>query len=98
VAIRIERALRGRRVGRRCRRPSRRNRARRRCIRFVRAGTLRAQKQAGPQTTPFSGRFRRRALKPGRYRARITAADAQGARSPERRLSLRVVKAPRGRR
>jgi hypothetical protein len=91
VAIGIERALPGRRVGRRCRRPTRRNRARRRCIRFVRTGVLRAQKQAGRQTTPFSGRFRRRALRPGRYRARISATDALGARSAERRLNFRIV-------
>ncbi|HEX2234383.1 MAG TPA: hypothetical protein VHG69_13570 [Thermoleophilaceae bacterium] len=98
VAITIERRLPGRRVGRRCRKATRRNRARRRCARFVRAGVLRAQKQAGRQTTPFSGRFRRRALRRGRYRARIRATDAHGARSAERRLVFRVVKAPRRRR
>jgi hypothetical protein len=98
VAITIERALPGRRVGRRCRRPTRRNRARRRCTRYRRAGVLRASKQAGRETTPFSGRFRRRALRRGRYRARIKATDAQGARSAERRLNFRIVKAPRRRR
>jgi hypothetical protein len=33
-----------------------------------------------------------KALKPGRYRARLVATDAQGARSKERRLALRIVR------
>jgi hypothetical protein len=97
VSIAIERATPGRRVGRRCVRQTRRNRARRRCTRYVRVGTLTAAKPAGAQSTAFDGRVRRRALRPGRYRARITAKDAQGATSTPRTLTFRVVKAPRRR-
>jgi hypothetical protein len=60
--------------------------------RYRRAGRLTAHKQAGRQSTRFSGRFKRRALRPGRYRARIVAVDALGARSRERRLRFRVVR------
>jgi hypothetical protein len=61
--------------------------------RWRRAGMLRAGERAGRQATFFSGRLRRRALAPGRYRARIRARDTLGARSAERRLSFRVVRA-----
>jgi hypothetical protein len=93
VTIAIERKVSGRRVHGRCAKATRRNRRHRRCTRWVTVGTLRAAKQGGRQSTPFSGRFRRKALKPGRYRARIRARDTQGARSSERRLSFKVVRA-----
>ena len=60
--------------------------------RYRRVGRLQAQKKAGRKSTRFSGRFRRRALRPGRYRARIVAVDSLGARSSERRLRFRVVR------
>ena len=96
VTITIERRLPGRlvRVGtrRRCVKPTERNRKARRCRRYRRVTRLVADKQAGRQTTPFTGRVRGRPLKPGAYRARLVAADALGARSKERRLALRVVR------
>ena len=36
---------------------------------------------------------RRRALKPGRYRARVVAKDRAGARSRESRVAFKVVRA-----
>jgi hypothetical protein len=83
VTIAIERQARGRKVGKRCA-----------CKRWVRAGVLKAQEQAGRQSTFFSGRFGKRALAPGRYRARLRATDATGHRSVERRVTFRVVRAP----
>jgi hypothetical protein len=96
VTITIERKLTGRRVKRKgkrvCAKPTRKNRKKRKCTRYKRAGRLIADKQAGRQSTPFSGRFKGKALRRGRYRARIVAVDPQGARSAERRLSFRIVK------
>jgi hypothetical protein len=92
VTITIERQLKGRRVRGKCRKPTGKNRRRRACKRFKRAGVLRADEGAGRQSTTFSGRFGRRALKRGRYRARLVATDPQGARSAERRLRFRVVR------
>jgi hypothetical protein len=92
VTITIERQLKGRRVRGKCRTPTGKNRRRRACKRFKRAGVLRADEGAGRQSTTFSGRFGRRALKRGRYRARLVATDPQGARSAERRLRFRVVR------
>jgi hypothetical protein len=96
VAITIERVLpgrvRGRGARRRCVKPTRRNRGARRCKRYRRVTTLVADEQVGRQSTPFSGRVRRRPLRPGVYRARLVATDALGARSQERRLRLRIVR------
>jgi hypothetical protein len=93
VTIAIERRARGRRSGKRCLKPNRRNARHRACKRWVRAGTLRAAEQAGRQSTGFSGRFGKRALAAGRYRARVRAKDPLGARSVERRLAFRIVRA-----
>jgi hypothetical protein len=72
--------------------PTARNRKARRCKRYKRVTTLVANEQAGRQATAFSGRVRRRALKPGRYRARLVATDALSARSQESRVALRIVR------
>jgi hypothetical protein len=60
--------------------------------RYRKVTVLTADKQAGRQSTRFTGRVRRRALRPGRYRARLVATDPVGARSAERRLRLRIVR------
>jgi hypothetical protein len=90
VTIVIERKARGGRVRGRCRKPAR---GRRPCTRWLRAVTLSPAEQAGRQSTFFGGRARGRALPPGRYRARIRARDGLGARSAERRLAFRIVRA-----
>jgi hypothetical protein len=96
VTITIERVLpgrvRGRGARRKCVKPTARNRSARRCKRYRRVTRLVAEEQAGRQSTAFSGRVRGRALRRGRYRARLVATDALGARSAERRLALRIVR------
>ena len=53
------------------------------CKRTVKAGTLtRAHLQNGSNTIPFSGRIGKRALKPGAYRAKLTARNAKGTSKP----------------
>ena len=56
-------------------------------------GVLNAGEGAGAQGMPFSGRFKGRALKPGRYRARLVATNRARARSRERRLDFKIVRA-----
>jgi hypothetical protein len=93
VTITIERARPGRRVGRRCVRPTRSNRRRRRCTRYVRAGALTRRNQGpGRVRTRFSGRIGRRKLAPGRYRATLGATDAAGNRAAVRRVSFTIVR------
>lgn len=57
VTLRIERAARGRRSGRRCVRPTRRLRRARRCIRYLTIGALRRSSAAGRTDVRFTGRI-----------------------------------------
>jgi hypothetical protein len=92
VTITIARRRPGRKVGRRCVKPTRKNRRRKRCNRFVRRGVLNRNSTAGRNNVPFSGRIGSRALKPGRYRATIVATDAGGNVSVPVRISFRIVR------
>jgi hypothetical protein len=56
------------------------------------AGTIRRNSHAGANRIAFSGRIGRRALRPGRYVATITATDASGKPSAPRTLRFTVVK------
>ena len=55
-------------------------------IRLTRSG------KAGGNLTRFSGRIGKRALRPGRYRVRITAIDAAGNRSAPRSARFRIAR------
>jgi hypothetical protein len=87
----LERALPGRRRGGRCVKP--RKGLRRHCTRFVKSATLtRAKARLGLNQIAFSGRVGKRRLRPGAYRAVLTAIDPAGNRSRAIRLSFRVVR------
>lgn len=91
VAITIQRRAAGKRRGGRCVKPTRRLRNRRNCIRYVKRGrALRFAGKAGANRRFFSGRFGRRALRPGRYRARLIATDAARNRSRPKTAAFRV--------
>jgi sugar lactone lactonase YvrE len=95
VAIRIDRALPGRRFRGRCRAPGRRPVARRaRCTRWPHVVTLSRRGRAGGNTLRFSGRVRGRRIPAGRYRATAAATDVVGNPSQPASLRLRAV-APR---
>ena len=93
VVFTIARALRGRRVGRACRKPTARNRTRPRCTRYVRVrrGRFAATAHGGANRKRFSGRIGRKALKAGalpgfsgghrRRGERLAAAEAAGVQS-----------------
>jgi DNA-binding beta-propeller fold protein YncE len=86
VALTIERARLGRRSpSGRCRVRARRGR---RCIRRVPVRTLRHDGAAGANSI----RVPARGLRPGRYRLLLTAVDAVGNTSAQRKLPLRVVR------
>jgi hypothetical protein len=85
VRLSIERALPGRRVGRSCRAPSRRNRGRRRCTRYGPAGRRTVRARAGANAVRLRGG------RPGAYRLTITAVDAAGNVSRRARLPFTVV-------
>lgn len=89
VTITIHRKAAGRKKGRRCVKP--RRGLRRHCTRFVRRGAFKHASAAGPNSVAFSGKIRRRALPPGKYRATLVAVGP-GGRSKARRLSFTIVR------
>jgi hypothetical protein len=91
VVFTVERATPGRKVGGSCRKPTRSNRHKRRCTRYVRAGRFAQLSAAGANTRRFSGKIGRRALKSGSYRVTLVATDATGNASRAKRLSFKVV-------
>ena len=92
VTFRVERAAKGRRVGRRCRPQTRRNRSRRPCTRYVTLrGSFTHRGKAGANSFRFTGRLRRRKLRPSSYRLQARAVDAAGNRSPVARKRFRIV-------
>ena len=65
----------------------------RRCTPFKRLTTLSRAIQAGTNAILFSGKVNGRALKPGRYRAVLTVADAAGNVSRKQVTEFRVLAA-----
>lgn len=59
---------------------------------FKQAATLTRTGRAGTNSTAFSGRAGRRALRPGTYRATLTARDAAGNHSKAVRVGFRIVR------
>ncbi|HEX6460398.1 MAG TPA: FG-GAP repeat protein [Thermoleophilaceae bacterium] len=83
----------GRRVGRKCVKPTGKNRTRPRCKRTIVAGKFTLSGHVGANRVRFQGRFSRsRRLKPGSYTLRVTARDSAGASARSRTLSFKIVK------
>ncbi|HEX6229649.1 MAG TPA: choice-of-anchor Q domain-containing protein [Solirubrobacterales bacterium] len=83
----VERVLPGRRVGKKCEKPTRANSKRKRCSRYrARKGRFTHAGAAGVNRFSFSGRLRGKALPPGRYRLVAKAGDSV------RRAPFRVVR------
>ncbi len=94
VTFRFEARRIGRLVGGRCRRTTRRNANRRRCVRWVgvRRRSFTIDCVAGLNKVRFEGRTsRRRALRPGRYRMVLREKDKAGNLSARKRLRFRLL-------
>ena len=74
VNFTVERALKGRRVGGKCRKQTEANRSKKRCTRYraLKSGFV-LQGVAGENGFRFSGRVGAKALRPGKYRLVATA-------------------------
>jgi hypothetical protein len=94
VRIAVQRALPGRRKSGRCVPPATARKRARRCTRWRTLTVLRDDAAPGPNSIRFSGKVRRRALKPGRYRGLAGATDVVSNVSRPRSAGFRVV-APR---
>jgi hypothetical protein len=58
---------------------------------FAKVTTLSQQKKSGKQSTKFSGQVKGKPLKPGKYRATITASDSAGQKSQPRQITFKIV-------
>lgn len=86
VALTIRRASAGRKVGKRCKKPTKANRARRKCTRFVKVKGFSQTAVAGANQATIPGKK----LRPGKYRVVLVATDAAGNKSAPKRVSFRV--------
>jgi VCBS repeat-containing protein len=91
VVFKIEQRTTGRRVGTKCQKTTKRNKSRRKCTRYVRIGSFAHAGKQGTNRKSFSGKIGRKVLRPSRYRATLTATDADGNASKVKRLNFRVV-------
>ncbi len=89
--ITFARASAGRRVGKSCRKATRKLRKRKACTRYTDVARISRRVKAGSVTVKFTGRISRKALKPGRHRGSVTVTDAAGNRSAARTASFTVV-------
>ena len=93
VRFTVEKRAAGRRVGRRCVKPTPSNRSRRRCTRFVlQKGSFSSPAVSGLNRLRFTGRLRNRKLSVARYRLVAVATDAAGNKSSAKRATFRIVR------
>jgi hypothetical protein len=92
TTLTVERATSGRKVGRTCKKPTRSNRKRRKCTRYVALkGSFSHSGKAGQNAFKFTGRLANKKLKPAKYRLVAVAADAAGNKSAPKRRAFKIV-------
>jgi PKD repeat protein len=92
VRFAFTQTLPGRRAGRRCVAPTKRNKHKHKCSRTITAGTLTFATHPGINKVRFQGRLsRNKKLKPGRYTLVITATNALGQHATAK-LAFTIVK------
>jgi hypothetical protein len=92
ATFKVERALKGRKRGKKCVAPTRKNRKAKRCTRYRRLkGSFTYSGKPGLNRFRFSGRLRGKKLLPGRYRLVTAATDAAGNKSKAKRIKFRIV-------
>lgn len=91
VSVAIQRKLSGRKVGKACKRPTKANAKKRKCVRLKPLGSLVAKGKAGKNKLRFSGKLRGKPLPPGRYLATATAIDSATGKSTPRSTSFEVL-------
>jgi hypothetical protein len=93
VSVTIQRKLSGRKVGKACKRPTKANAKKRKCVRLKTLGSLVAKGKAGKNKLRFSGKLHGKPLPPGRYLAKATAVDSAGRKSTPRSTPFKVLPA-----
>jgi hypothetical protein len=83
----------GRKAGKKCVKPTRKNHKHKRCTRSLTAGTYgRGGLKAGNVSVPFSGKVGKRKLKPGAYRATLVVTDPAGNKSKPATVKIKIVR------
>lgn len=89
----LERAATGRIAGKACVKATSKNRRARACTRYTTtAGTTARDDAGGARTARISGRWKGRALQPGRYRLVVSARDDAGRTAGPARLRFTIVR------
>jgi len=93
VKFTVQRKARGRKVGGKCKRPTRSNRKNKACTRWKSVrGSFTVAGKAGTNSFTFRGRIGGKALRPGRYRLSGIATDSAKNASAPKRKRFRIVK------
>jgi 6-phosphogluconolactonase (cycloisomerase 2 family) len=93
VTLTFSRSVGGRRVGKKCVAPSKRNERARHCTRMVIAGTLKLAAERGLTTVRFYGRLSKyKKLSPGAYTLAARATSASGQHASASALHLTILK------
>ncbi|MEA2429336.1 MAG: hypothetical protein QOF37_2964, partial [Thermoleophilaceae bacterium] len=93
VTFRVTTKKAGRKVGKRCVAPTRKNAGKRRCTRTVTLpGSFTLAGKAGANSFRFTGRLNGRKLKPGGYRLAGVAADQAGNKSTAVSAAFRITR------
>jgi hypothetical protein len=88
----VERRATGRKKGKKCVAPTKKNRKAKRCTRYVKLrGSFSHASKAGLNKFTFTGRLGGKKLRPGRYRLVMVVTDPAGDKSKTRRINFRVV-------
>jgi 6-phosphogluconolactonase (cycloisomerase 2 family) len=92
VRVKIEQRLPGRKVGRKCKKPTPGNASKKKCSRYVTLGS-RAKKNGKPgwNEIAFNGKLKGKPLDPGGYRITAVATDSAQGRSAPRSAAFRVL-------
>jgi hypothetical protein len=88
----VDMKSRGRKAGKKCVKPKPSNRRKKACVRYVKVGGFTHSGVAGGNQFRFSGRIKRKALKPGNYRLVAVAVDAAGNKSAQLSRPFRIVR------
>lgn len=91
IGVKIEQRLPGRRVGRKCKKPTSGNASKKKCSRYVRLGSRNKQGKAGWTAIAFNGKLEGKPLDPGGYRITAVATDSAKGRSAPRTAAFRVL-------
>ena len=88
----VDAKSRGRKSGSKCVKPKPSNRRKKACVRWVKVGGFTHAGIRGENRFRFSGRIKRKALKPGNYRLVAVAVDAAGNKSKKLSRPFRIVR------